>query len=147
MEETRKIDPIMDLKEHFKNKILEFFEKSVTRYYLLIESKDLLEFVDYLFNKLNARYQIISALDTPAGIEIVYHFALDNHGKVISLRVILPHENTQIESIAPIITGAQWIEREISEIIGVKFLNHPDPRKFLLSDDWPEGIHPYRRKN
>jgi len=146
MEETRQIDALKALKDTFKDRILEWFEKSEKRHYILIDKKDLLVFVDYLFNTMKARYQIISALDTPQGIEIVYHFALDYLGKVISLRIILPHDQPEVESISSIVTGAQWIEREIAEIIGVTFRNHPDPRKFLLSDDWPEGVHPFRRK-
>ena len=146
MEETRQIDSIGTLKEKFKDGILEFYEKSGKRYYILIDPGSLLPFVDYIFNVLKARYQIISALDTPNGMEILYHFALDRLGKVVSLRILLPHDKLEVESISPIITGAQWIEREISEILGIRFLNHPDPRKFLLSDDWPEGFHPYRRK-
>jgi len=145
MEQAGQIDPIKDLKKTFQDKILEFFEKSETRYYILIKPEDLLEFVDHIFNKLKARYQIISAMDTPKGIEIIYHFAFDKFGKVVSFRTILPHENTEIESIAPIITGAQWIEREIAEIINVKFRNHPDPRKLILADDWPKEVFPYRR--
>jgi NADH-quinone oxidoreductase subunit C len=147
MAETEQIkDPIGAIKEKFKDRILDFYEKSDKRYYITIQKDDLLGFVDFIFNKIKARYQIISALDTPKGIEIVYHFALDKFGKVVSGIIILPHEDPKVESISPIVTGAQWIEREIAEIMGVTFLHHPDPRKFLLSDDWPEGVHPYRRK-
>ena len=146
MEEIQPIDPIKILKEKFRERFLDFLETSETRYYILIDKKDLLEVVDFVFNELKARYQIISGMDTPKGLEIVYHFALDKHGKVISLRVIIPHDNPEVESISPIITGAQWIEREICEILGVTFLHHPDPRKFLMADDWPEGVYPYRRK-
>lgn len=147
MAETGQItDPIGSIKEKFKDRILDFYEKSDQRYYVLIHKDTLLTFVDFIFNELKARYQIVSALDTPRGIEIVYHFALDKFGKVVSVIIILPHEDPKAESISPIVTGAQWIEREIAEIMGVTFLHHPDPRKFLLSDDWPEGDHPYRRK-
>ena len=38
-----------------------------------------------------------------------------------------------------------WIEREISELLGIKFKNHPDMRRLLLSDEWPEGVYPLRR--
>lgn len=142
----QKIDPIRALKEKFKDRILDFYEKSDKRYYITIDKDTLLGFVDFIFNELKARYQIVSALDTPRGIEIVYHFALDKFGKVVSAIIILPHEDPKVESISPIVTGAQWIEREISEFLGVTFLNHPDPRRFLMSDDWPEGVYPYRRK-
>jgi len=85
-------------------------------------------------------------LDTPEGIEILYHFSFDKLGKVVSIRTLLPREKPEVESISLIIKGAQWIEREIQDLLGVKFLNHPDPRRFILADDWPEGVYPYRKK-
>ena len=140
-----KVEPITILKESFSSRILEFFEKSEKRYYILIDQKDLLPIVDYIFNHLNARYIILTGLDTPKGFEIIYHFAFDDHGKVLSVSIILPHDKPEVESISSIITGAQWIEREIQDILGIKFLNHPDPRRFILADDWEEGVYPYRR--
>ena len=141
------IDALMVMKEKFSDRIIEWFEKSEKRFYILIDSSNLLQIVDYIFNEVRARFIIVSGLDTPAGIELVYHFALDGAGTVVSLRVILPQENPRIESIASIITGAQWIEREIREILGVEFLHHPDPRRFLMSEDWPEGVYPLRRSS
>ena len=137
---------IAQIKEKFGDVIIEFDETSERRYYILKDKKDLLEVVNYIFNDLSARYIIETGLDTPQGIEILYHFAFDSVGKVVSLRVVLPHEKAEVESISGIIRGAQWIEREIQDILGVKFLNHPDPRRFILADDWPEGMFPYRKK-
>jgi Ni,Fe-hydrogenase III component G len=134
------------MKTIFSDRILEWFEKSAKRHYILISPKDLLQFVDYIFNECRARYIIVSGMDTPAGIELFYHFALDQAGIVVSLRTILPGKTPSISSISSIITGAQWIEREIREILGVEFLNHPAPRPFLMSEDWPEGVYPLRRE-
>ncbi len=140
------IEPIKAIRERFCKEIIEFREKSEKRYYILIDKKDLLEVVNFLFNDLKARYIIETGLDTPEGIEILYHFSFDNLGKVVSLRVLLSSEAPEVESISPIVKGAQWIEREIQDILGVKFLNHPDPRRFILADDWPEGVYPYRKR-
>lgn len=134
------------MKSIFSDRILEWFEKSEKRFYILIDASNLLQFVDYVFNEVRARYIIVSGIDTQAGIELVYHFALDGAGAVVSLRVILPHENPRIESISPIITGAQWIEREIRELLGVEFLHHPDPRRLLMAEDWPACVYPLRRE-
>jgi NADH:ubiquinone oxidoreductase subunit C len=41
--------------------------------------------------------------------------------------------------------AAEWIEREMWELLGIRFRNHPDLRHLLLSDDWPEGKYPLRR--
>jgi len=140
------IESMMSMKSIFSDRILEWFEKSEKRFYILIDASNLLQFVDYVFNEVRARYIIVSGIDTQAGIELVYHFALDGAGAVVSLRVILPHENPRIESISPIITGAQWIEREIRELLGVEFLHHPDPRRLLMAEDWPACVYPLRRE-
>jgi len=138
--------PIESIKERFSEEIIEFEEKSKTRYYILIDRKDVLKLVNFIFNDLQARFIIETGLDTPEGIEILYHFSFDKLGKVVSIRTLLPREKPEVESISLIIKGAQWIEREIQDLLGVKFLNHPDPRRFILADDWPEGVYPYRKK-
>lgn len=137
---------INKIKEKFSGKIIDFQEKSDRRFYILIDRKDLLVVTEFIFNTLNARYIIETGLDTPEGIEIMYHFSFDGTGKVVTLRVIVPREKPEVETISHIIKGAAWIEREIQDILGVKFLNHPDPRRFILADDWPEGVYPYRKK-
>jgi NADH-quinone oxidoreductase subunit C len=43
--------------------------------------------------------------------------------------------------------AAEWIEREMWELLGIKFLGHPDLRHLLLSDDWPEDNFPLRRNH
>ena len=138
--------PIESIKERFSKEIIEFEEKSKRRYYILIDRKDVLKLVNFIFNDLQARFIIETGLDTPEGIEILYHFSFDKLGKVVSIRTLLPREKPEVESISPVIKGAQWIEREIQDLLGVKFLNHPDPRRFILADDWPEGVYPYRKK-
>ena len=135
------------IKEKFSQEIIKFEEKSLKRYYILIDKKDLLKLVKFIFNDLKARFIIETGLDTPEGIEILYHFSFDKLGKVVSIRTLLSREKPEVESISPVIKGAQWIEREIQDILGVKFLNHPDPRRFILADDWPEGVYPYRKES
>jgi NADH-quinone oxidoreductase subunit C len=48
-----------------------------------------------------------------------------------------------IESVYPVWKTADWHERETSEMFGIVFKNHPDPRKLLLPDEW--RVHPLRK--
>ncbi len=141
-----KQDVIKELKEKLGKKILKWEEKSPQRYYLTVPREDILEVAHFVFEKQKARFIIESGVDTPAGIEILYHFSFDELNKIVTLRVLLPKDKCQVESVAPIIPGADWIEREIAELLGVKFLNHPDPRRLLLAEDWPEGKFPLRQE-
>ncbi len=98
-----------------------------------------------MFQDLRARFQIATGIDTPTAIEVLYHWALDSLGCVVTVRTRLNRENPVIESIAPLCPAAEWIEREMWELLGIRFRNHPDLRHLLLGDDWPEGKYPLRR--
>jgi NADH-quinone oxidoreductase subunit C len=56
-------------------------------------------------------------------------------------------DNPEVDSITPLFPGAEWIEREMWEMLGIKFKGHPNLKRLLLSDDWPEGKYPLRHKN
>jgi len=59
--------------------------------------------------------------------------------------VFLKKPQAEVESIANLIKCAEWIEREIAELLGVKFNNHPNMKHLILPEDWPEGKYPLRR--
>jgi Ni,Fe-hydrogenase III component G len=79
------------------------------------------------------------------GFEILYHFAMDASDRILNLRVILDLDKPSIESCAKRVPATEWIEREMHELLGIEFRNHPDMRHLLLTDDWPEGNYPLRR--
>jgi len=139
-------DVIREFKEKFKEKILQWEEKSSKRYYITISKDDLLEMVEFVFAKQKARFIIESGIDTAHGIEILYHFSFDKLNIIITFKILLPKDKYEVESISILIPGANWIEREITELLGVEFLHHPDPRRLLLADDWPSGDYPLRQK-
>ena len=89
--------------------------------------------------------RMIAGLDTPDAIELLYHWALDRLDCVVTVRTRLDRDKPEIASIAGACAAAEWIEREIWELLGVQFRNHPDLRHLLLSDDWPAGKFPLRR--
>jgi Ni,Fe-hydrogenase III component G len=133
------------IKDALGGKISDFFEKSPHRYFAEIGPEDLPDATRLLFNELGARFQIASGVDTPSAIEILYHWAFDSNDFLVVLRTKLDRENPVIDSISSICTGAEWIEREMWELLGITFRNHPDMRHLLLMDEWPEGQYPLRR--
>lgn len=135
-----------DIKDKFDSKILKWYEHNDNRIYVDIGGEDLVEFSKYIFKELKARFIIASGVDTPRGeVEILYHFDFFQLPQVFSLRVFLKKPKLEIDSITPVILGAQWIEREIHELLGINFKNHPDLKHLLLPDDWPKGNYPLRR--
>ena len=121
-------------------------EINLKRLMIYISKELLLDITDYLFNTLEYRYIIVSGMDSKEGYEIIYHYSDDSSGWVINLNVMLPHDKPEVESITPVVYGAEWIEREIMDLLGIKFLNHPKPERFLMAESWPEGDFPLRRK-
>ncbi|HEY3354629.1 MAG TPA: NADH-quinone oxidoreductase subunit C [Polyangia bacterium] len=87
----------------------------------------------------------LTAVDWPktSVIEVVYHFySYDLHHDFI-VKVELPRAEPKVASLTPLWRGAEWLEREQFDLMGVIFEGHPDLRRLLLPEDW-EG-HPLRK--
>ncbi|MGI9321598.1 MAG: NADH-quinone oxidoreductase subunit C [Thiogranum sp.] len=121
--------------------------KSDRRAYIDIEPASVMQANSLMFGELGARFQIATGVDTREGIEVMYHWAFDHADFLVTLRTLLDHEAPQLASIAPMCPAAEWIEREMWELLGIEFLGHPDLRHLLLSDDWPEDNYPLRRSH
>lgn len=141
-----KFDIITKLQTQLGDAIEAVTRKSAKRLYINISPESLQEASRMMYEEFGARLQIATGIDTSAGFEVMYHWALDKDDCVISLRVCVDHESPQLNSIAPMYPAAEWIEREIWELLGISFKGHPDLRHLLLADDWPEGNYPMRRK-
>ena len=141
------MDVLNNLKEKFSNRIKNTMEHSPKRVYVEIDKKDILVFSSYLFKEQGLRLVTASGIDTPEGLEILYHFSSDKTPLIISLRVVIENkEHPEIDSLAHLIRGAEWIEREMWELLGINFIGHPNLTHLLLIDDWPEGKYPLRHK-
>lgn len=137
-----------EIKNRLGNKVINWHEHSPRRIYISIKPQDLKEIVHLLFRELKLRFATASGQDTPEGLEILYHFSFDSTGEMISLRVLLEDKKKpEIESLAPMFVGAEWIEREMWELLGINFKGHPNLKHLLLVDEWPEGKFPLRHKN
>src|ERR1035437_8795409 len=59
------------------------------------------------------------------------------------LRVFLNETDLEVDSLVPLYAGAEWLEREVFDMFGIKFKNHPDLRKILTWDGFK--AHPLRK--
>jgi Ni,Fe-hydrogenase III component G len=94
---------------------------------------------------LGGRLATMTGVEVRDGIEVHYHLCFDSDTFVITLSALAPWPDPSLESVAQDIPGALWIEREIHDILGVSFVGHPDMRRLVLPDDWPEGTYPLRK--
>lgn len=74
---------------------------------------------------------------------VVYHLLSHEHNHRLRLKVALEGEDPEIETVAGIWPTANWHEREAYDLMGIRFLNHPDLRRILLPDHWE--CHPLRK--
>ena len=75
--------------------------------------------------------------------ELNYHLTSIPRRDKVRLRVRVPGDNSAADSVTSVWPGANWMEREVFDLFGVRFNGHPDLRRILLPDDW-EG-HPLRK--
>jgi NADH/F420H2 dehydrogenase subunit C len=85
----------------------------------------------------------MTCIDYTDHLEVVYNLFSFTHKHKIAIKTFLPRDG-ELDSLTPIWNAANWHEREIAELFGMTFKNHPDPRPILLPEDW-EGGYPMRK--
>jgi NADH-quinone oxidoreductase subunit C len=92
------------------------------------------------------RLSTVTAVDRyPAEprFEVVYHLHSIERNQRVRLKCRVWGEDAVIESVTSVWRGANWYEREVWDLFGIRFMNHPDLTRIMLPDDW-EG-HPLRK--
>ena len=146
---------LTDTKTPISHNLLErlrtsFLQFEVVRHDMIILSaspRDLVPATRHIAD-LGGRFITSAGADTRtrSGMYLVTQlFALDKEKLFIVLNVEIDPAQTNIPSIANIIPGADWAEREVRDMIGIEPIGHPDPRRLVLPDDWPQNVHPLRK--
>jgi NADH-quinone oxidoreductase subunit C len=98
------------------------------------------------YDRKFVRLSSVTAVDRyPAEprFEVVYHLhSIEDHERV-RLKCRLDGGNPEIDSVTPVWRSANWYEREVFDLFGIRFTGHPDLRRIMLPDGW-EG-HPLRK--
>jgi NADH:ubiquinone oxidoreductase subunit C len=139
------LQEIAKIQEHFGTAVHGVAVRNVKRATVTIDPEQIVHVSRFLYRELNFRFIIATALETDRGIEVLYHFSYDESGLILNLLVILDKEHTEIESLTGLFEAANWIEREMHEIIGINFRNHPNLEKLISEGNWAEGVYPYRK--
>lgn len=75
--------------------------------------------------------------------QLSYHILSHARKERIRLRVMVDEDDASVESITPIWPGANYYEREVFDLFGIRFEGHPNLRRIMMPDDW-KG-HPLRK--
>ena len=89
----------------------------------------------------------VSSVDWPDDeerFEVVYEVYSIRKRHRIRLKVRVPESNCEVPSLTDIWKGANFMEREVFDMMGIRFTNHPDLRRVLMPDDYAEG-YPLRK--
>jgi len=128
---------------------LQASEEPVPGTIYLTMDKDLIQpACRYLQDDLGGRFLISAGIDRRSRegcLSVTHIFSRDKEKQFICLRADVSENDAEVESITPWVAGANWSERECQDLMGVKAKGHPDPRRLIVADDWPEGVYPLRK--
>lgn len=86
----------------------------------------------------------ITGMDTGEELEVIYH--LTTKDLSIALKTHAPYDDPRVPSITDLLNGAVLYEREVKDLVGIIPEGHPDPKRLILPDEWPDDVHPLLKK-
>ena len=142
---------LIDLEKKINSELTTKIKKTEIRHnqlYVNISSEDLIDVTLFIKSNENTKFRQlidITAVDYPENsqrFKVVYLFLSHEFNQRIILSYLI-NENEVIPSLTPLYPAANWMEREVFDMYGVKFKDHPDLRR-ILTDYGFEG-HPLRK--
>jgi Ni,Fe-hydrogenase III large subunit/Ni,Fe-hydrogenase III component G len=128
--------------------LLSYETPDPSRLFLTMTREKMPDAADYIFNGIKGRLILAGGTDKNqinGTYEVIYIFSLDRDNMFVSLKEIVDPADPRVPSLTNIIPGADWHEREFRDMLGIVPENHPDPRRLVVSDDWPEDLFPLRK--
>jgi NADH-quinone oxidoreductase subunit C/D len=115
-----------------------------------VQADRLFDVAKYLHDEPSAAFDHITDVcsadypEDPERFEVIYHLLSLPHSTRIRLKARVPEDEPSITSVTSIWQGANFMEREVYDLMGIKFAGHPDLRRILMPEDYEEG-YPLRK--
>ena len=106
---------------------------------ILIERESWKSFAQRLIKDETLRFNYffcLTCVDWKTHFTMVYHLTSTVHRHTIVIKAKLDRDNPAIETVSDIWRTAEFHEREVYELFGVQFMDHPDLRRLILTDEW-----------
>lgn len=138
---SEKQEELLKLIQSFSNEEVVEIPNS-TPFGVIIKNEVLLHVCDQLHKNPATYFDMLSCITgidngvEAETMEVIYHLYSIPFNQSLALKVILPRENPEVESVNSIWKTANWLEREVYDMFGITFKNHPDLRRILLPADW-----------
>jgi Ni,Fe-hydrogenase III large subunit/Ni,Fe-hydrogenase III component G len=116
--------------------------------FVFVEASALKTACRHVFREMDARYVTsIGADDRPysGSFMVAHNFAFDREHLLCGILAEIPAADPRVDSISEAVPPANWAERELRDLVGIELTGHPYPKRLVLPDGWPDGVHPLRK--
>lgn len=133
------------VRERFGDRILETVEKGPDPF-IVVDPGAVVEVCRFFKEEPEMAMDCLSnesGVDYGDRIEVVYHLFSYRHRHQAVVKVRLARDDPSVATVENLWASANWMEREIFDLLGVRFEGHSDLRRLLMPEDWPG--HPLRK--
>lgn len=152
MQIPQALDPVETIRANLPD-VLEQVHTFRNETTLMVKPEDIVRVAHFLRDTPGLVYNYlsdISAVDyypesytRPARFAVSYHLLSMLYNRRIRVKVYVEEDEPVVPTLTTVWPAANWLEREIFDMMGIDFEGHPDRRRLLMPDDW-DG-HPHRR--
>ncbi|MEX0980280.1 MAG: NADH-quinone oxidoreductase subunit C [Gemmatimonadota bacterium] len=135
--------------DRFPDAVLRHEINAGDQHVLFLESSRNLELLGWLRDDPDQKFDLLSdvtAVDYGGGrpLQVVYQLWSITYRRSLRVKCELPLDALEIDSVVGLWSTANWLEREVYDMFGITFRNHPDLRRILMPKNYAEG-HPLRK--
>lgn len=127
------------LSEKFSDELIEVYQ-STSDTFIRVEADAITKIGTHLKQELNYVYLSdlfgIDRYTSDERFEVVYNLVSFKEGTRLFLKVRCEEENPEVDSVYDVWPSASWNEREVYDMFGIRFRNHPDLRRIYMPEDF-----------
>lgn len=147
MEKTAK-QWLARLKQQLGNRILSANANGDRETVILIDKNNLPDVCQFLHDEKKGRLFTMIGNDereSTGDFALYYVFSFDEYHSFVTVKTQINPLDMTFPSVTLVLPAANWYEREVKDLLGLRPQGHPDPRPLILHGDWPEDLHPLHK--